>query len=160
MFWFTNSVETPKLFINNTFPKILCRKAPRIGSPFNKCGDEIWRHRRKKSAKYYLYVLSRLLKFIHFIQILSYSKNVTDSFILQTIFRYFASFAMKSIKTVFLSCIAVRLILENISNWHKHLLFPVYGNLPRSVTLLGLRTDISIIWINKIRHCIWSLRYQ
>ena len=35
MFWFTNSVETSKLFINNTFPNILCRKAPRIGSPFN-----------------------------------------------------------------------------------------------------------------------------
>ena len=35
MFWFTNSVETSKLFINNTFPNILCRKAPRIGSLFN-----------------------------------------------------------------------------------------------------------------------------
>ena len=34
MFWFTNSVETSKLFINNTFANILCKKAPRIGSPF------------------------------------------------------------------------------------------------------------------------------
>ena len=35
MFWFTNSVKTSKLFINNTFPNVLCRKAPRIGPPFN-----------------------------------------------------------------------------------------------------------------------------
>ena len=34
MFWFTNSVETSNLFINHTFPNILCRNAPRIGSHF------------------------------------------------------------------------------------------------------------------------------
>ena len=30
MFCFTNSVETSKLFINNTFANILCKKASRI----------------------------------------------------------------------------------------------------------------------------------
>ena len=34
MFSVTNSVETSKVFIKNTFPNIICRKSPRIWFPF------------------------------------------------------------------------------------------------------------------------------
>ena len=36
MFWLTKSAKTSKLFIRNIFPNVICRKAPRIGSPFKK----------------------------------------------------------------------------------------------------------------------------
>ena len=36
MFWFTNSIETFRLFNKNIYPNVICRKAPRNGPPFDK----------------------------------------------------------------------------------------------------------------------------
>ena len=35
MLWLTSSVETSEVFNKNIFPNVTCRKAKRIGSPFN-----------------------------------------------------------------------------------------------------------------------------